>query len=77
MLSYAKKAWKAWLRFAHLFGTVQMIIILTVMYWVALTWVALPNQLFSDPFALRRSNRSKWLECEPASNVLDAMKMQG
>lgn len=77
MWSYVKRAWKAWLRFAHVFGTVQMVIVLSVVYWVLLIWVALPSRLISDPLALRNPRQAKWLERQPVSNVLDAMKMQG
>ena len=41
-----KKVWAAWLKFADKLGTIQMMIILTVIYWTFVSVMAIPFKLF-------------------------------
>ena len=74
--SVFRKAWNKWMRFAEIIGTVQMVIILTIMYWVLLSVMAIPFKIFSDPLSLRRSHKVGWVERPPGDSDLNAMKNQ-
>ena len=41
--SILKMVWRGWLKFAHVVGTIQMVIILTLVYWIMLSIMALDN----------------------------------
>lgn len=57
-----KKLWKRWLKVAQFIGNVQMIVLLSVVYWLMVTFLALPMKLFSDPLKMRKPGRSNWVE---------------
>ena len=65
-----------WLAFAHLIGTVQMVILLTVVYWVFIPLVYVPFGLISDPLRLRRPKGSRWREREGSEDVMESMRRQ-
>ena len=68
--------WRGWLRFAEVLGTVQMMVILSLVFWVMLPVIAIPFKLFSDPLGLRRPDGAKWVECDPRSHTLEGMRQQ-
>lgn len=72
-----RKIWDGWLAFAHLIGTIQMAVLLTIVYWGFVTFVYIPFGLVADPLRLRKSRGSQWLEREEPDNVLDYMRRQG
>ena len=67
--------WRGWLKFAEKFGTVQMIIILSLVYWVIITLMAIPYKLIADPLKLRRRSRPAWIERDYAPDV-ESMERQ-
>ena len=77
LLGALKKAWSAWLKFATVLGTIQMLVILTVIYWTLLPIIAIPFKFLSDPLTLRRSNRGGWVQRSPVSHTIETMRKQG
>ena len=67
---------EGWLAFAHLIGTVQMVVMLTVVYWVFIPFMYLPFGLISDPLRLRRPRESGWRDREVPDDVLESMTRQ-
>ena len=65
-----------WLAFAHLLGTVQMVVLLTVVYWVFIPLMYVPFGLISDPLRLRRSAGSWWREREVPDDAMEFMLRQ-
>ena len=47
-----RRAWARWLRFAEIVGTVQMVIILTLVYWTVVAATAIPCKILADPLGL-------------------------
>lgn len=48
-----KKVWHGWLKLVEVLGTVQMVVLLTVIYWTLLAVTAVPHRLLADPLSLR------------------------
>ena len=71
-----RKAWQRWLKFAEIVGTIQMVIALSIIYWVFLPFIAVPFKLKSDSLALHRSRRNHWIDRDVPADVLDSMKKQ-
>ena len=64
-----RRLWEWWKRFAELVGNFQARVLLTALYFVLLTPVALPLRAFGDPLRRRPSGSSFWLPrpARPAS----------
>ena len=71
-----KKIWKKWLRFAEIFGTIQMTVVLTIIYWVFIGIMALPFKLLADPLRLKASSSANWRKKNQEVDVLASMKNQ-
>lgn len=56
--------WRLWLKFTMLIGTVQMLVFLTLVYWLAVPLIGPPLRLFKDPLRSRRSG-STWVLRSP------------
>ena len=69
--------WRRWLRFAEIFGNVQMIIILSLIYWIMIPFLAIPMKLLSDPLQLRVRRQASWTEHPANVDILGSMKRQG
>ena len=67
---------RKWLKIAHVIGTVQMVIALTLVYWLMLAPMALALRFAKDPLALRRPPRPQWGTRSSSPSVLDSMKNQ-
>lgn len=76
MLRILGKIWRGWIRFATVLGNVQMVLLLSLVYWTIVAVTAIPMRLLSDPLALRRSNRG-WVKRQPNAATLESMKRQG
>ena len=76
-LGILRQAWRRWLKFAELLGNIQMMVLLSLVYWFMFTLVAVPFRLLSDPLALRHPSRARWVSRAPISHVLDSMRRQG
>jgi len=69
--------WRGWIRFATILGNIQMIIMLSVIYWIMLTLLAIPFKLLTDPLGLRRPGNRRWIQRQPISEVMESMRRQG
>ena len=69
--------WRRWLKLAEILGNVQMIVLLSLIYWTLLFMVAVPFKVLADPLALRGPASVHWVPRPPESNRLDSMKKQG
>ena len=72
-----KKAWQSWLKFAETVGNLQMIFLLSLVYWTIWALVALPFKYLADPLALRRPGRVRWVIRGPGSQSIESMRKQG
>ena len=70
------RAWRAWLRFAELIGTINMIIILSVIYWTFGTVIAIPFKLRADPLSTRYAHYPGWVRKPDAPMDLESMRNQ-
>jgi len=61
-----KKVWRGWLKVAHLLGTFQMMVVLTIIYWLIVPWVAVPMKLLSDPLRFRKPQTTAWRDRAPS-----------
>ena len=68
---------RGWLKFAELFGNVQMIVILSILYWAFLVFLAIPFKFLADPLALRNPQRAQWIHRDRPSDILESMRKQG
>ena len=69
--------WRGWLKFAAILGKIQMVVLLTIIYWTMLAIVAIPLKIFSDPLVLRRSGRRGWLHRRNPDDYSQWMRKQG
>ncbi len=74
---FRRRAWSRWLSVAHVVGAIQMMIILTVVYWVFVALLAIPAGIVADPLRLRRSRGATWLQRGEPGEALDLMRRQG
>ena len=74
--SHLRSFLDGWMAFAHLIGTVQMVVLLTVVYWVFIPLMYVPFGLIADPLRLRRSTGSGWKEREIPSDAMEYMTRQ-
>ena len=75
-MSMLPKVWGKWLKVAHVIGNIQMVIALSLVYWLLLAPMAVILKLVSDPLALRHRGRARWEHRPSPPNVLDAIKNQ-
>ena len=72
-----KQLWRGWLKFAHVLGTIQMVIILTLIYWVMLSIMAIPYRLFADSLGNKGQGGKGWTKREPVADRWTTMQSQG
>ena len=78
MLSKFRTLLQGWIRFATLLGNIQIIVVLSLIYWTMVLMVAVPFKLLASPLAMKRSNiRSRWVVCRSRTSGLDWMRRQG
>lgn len=65
------------MRLATILGTFQMILWLSLIYWVILPIFALPYKLLADPLLLGRSRASHWIDHAASDDVMATMRRQG
>ena len=75
-LNPLKTAWRGWLRFAEVLGTFQMMVILTLTYWIMVPVIAVPFKLLADPLMMRNPGQARWIMRSSGSPTLDEMKQQ-
>jgi len=71
------RAWRRWIKITTFLGTVQMVVLLSVVYWTMVPLIAIPLKFFSDPLGRRRSTGGVWIKRQPLSQILETMKEQG
>jgi len=72
-----KTAWRQWKRFIVFLGNVQIVIVLTIVYWLLMPFIALPFKFLSDPLAARKNAKSAWKDENPAPHDMEFLKRQG
>ncbi|MEC9292910.1 MAG: hypothetical protein VYC65_01350 [Chloroflexota bacterium] len=72
-----KRVWNRWIKIAHVIGTVQMMIILTVLFWIAIAPVGIVFRLLSDPLSIKKPAKSNWRQRETPSGGLEFFRRQG
>ena len=77
MLAHLKKIWKGWLKFAEIVGNIQMIVLLSLIYWVMLPIVAIPFRLLADPLSLRHRGQARWITRSTEPQTIESMRKQG
>jgi hypothetical protein len=55
------KIWKIWLRVVTALGTVQMLVMLSLVYWLFMPFMFVATALFRDPLMGSRRRTSTWL----------------
>lgn len=68
---------RLWLKFAVVLGNVQMVILLSIIFWIMVGLVALPFKLLADPLSLRRGRHVGWTERRPIDYHGESMRRQG
>ena len=71
------KIWAGWLRVAAVIGNIQMIVLLSIIYWSFASTVAIPLKILSDPLMLRRRTKAEWTPLEKNNDYKDSMTRQG
>ena len=71
-----RNVWRRWLRFIEILGTIQMVVMLSLIYWTFLIIIAIPFQLFADSLTARRSKHTQWVVRPPSSQLLESMRKQ-
>jgi hypothetical protein len=69
--------WRGWLKFAEIFGTIQMMVLLSALYFTFLGLMALPSRLISDPLGSKRRPQTNWVKRPPITDPLEYMRRQG
>lgn len=62
---------------AEIIGNVQMIVILTTIYWTMLLIIAVPFKLFSDPLSLKSNKPIEWHQRAEEKHDLESLRRQG
>ena len=74
--SIFRKAWDSWMRFAEMMGTVNLVIVLSIIYWTMVTVVAIPFKMGSDPLRIKTSEGHGWVVRESSATDLESMRSQ-
>ena len=72
-----KKVWEKWKVISNKLLEKEAMVILTILYFILITPIALIYKLFADPLKLKTKKRSFWFE-KDTSNVssIEAFKNQ-
>ena len=74
--SIFRRAWNGWMKFAEIMGTVNLVIILSILYWTMVMVVAIPFRIASDPLRIKTSKDHGWVVRESFNTDLESMKNQ-
>ena len=72
-----KRVWNNWKQFVVLLGNFQMVIVLTIIYWLLLPIWAIPFKLMTDPLASRNTSSAIWSDEDPLPYDIEFMRRQG
>ena len=76
MGDHLRALWKGWLKIARAIGTVNTVLLLTILYWLVVAPLGVALRLLGkDPLRLRRgAEQSLWHEKRPVH--LDSLRRQ-
>ena len=74
--SIFRRAWNGWMKFAEIMGTVNLVIVLSILYWTMVAMVAIPFRLASDPLRIKTSEGHGWVVRDSISADMESMKNQ-
>ena len=60
--SLLRRIWSGWLRFVTVLGTVQMVVLLTIAYWLFVPLMFIPFGLIADPLRSRPPRGPRWVK---------------
>jgi len=73
----SKKTWVKWIKLAEIIGNVQMIILLTVIYWTMMMVIAIPFKILADPLGLKKNRSINWIIKVDIVKDIEYMRKQG
>ncbi len=78
MADWMKRLWQWWKRFAERVGNIQARLLLTALYFLIVSPVALLLKLLADPLAVKRrlDRASGWVPREASATDLDEGRRQ-
>lgn len=53
--------WKRWIKIAELIGTINMMIVLSIVYLAIIPIMAIPVKIINDPLNLKSTSKPKWI----------------
>ena len=68
--------WRYWLAFTMWFGTVQMLLILTVIYWLVVPFIGVPLRILKDPLKQKLNTPAEWIPRESGPLDVETMRNQ-
>lgn len=77
MAGILKRCWAGWLRVTEVLGTIQMVVLLSLVYWAMISIVFVPLRLLGDPLQLRRPDSGTWQKTDSKGSGLDNFGNQG
>jgi hypothetical protein len=72
-----RKAWNGWSKFVRILGTVQMVIMLFIVYWVMVMPIGVISSIFQDPLRHKQPEKSNWIERSNPTSGADFFGRQG
>ena len=75
--SLLRRIWSAWLRFVTVLGTVQMVVLLTIVYSLFVPLMFIPFGLIADPLRSRPPRGPRWVKRGKTDRELEWMLGQG
>ena len=77
MVNVLRQFWKLWLVVVKILGTIQMVILLTVVYVLFVSVLFIPAGLIADPLKLRNTGQSTWLRRPESVEDIESLRRQG
>ena len=77
ILGMMKASWNKWKQFVIFLGNVQIVVVLTIVYWLLMPFLAIPFKILADPLASRKGASAVWKDEDPLPHDMDFMRRQG
>ena len=68
--------WKRWIKIAELIGTINMMIVLTIIYLVIIPIMAIPVKIINDPLKLKSTSTPKWINRSQELFTIEKLRNQ-
>jgi len=75
-VTWARRLWAGWKRFAERLGVLQSRLLLVLLYFVVVAPFALLVKIAKDPLRMRRIGGSNWIARPASSTDLERSKRQ-